>query len=219
MLEIPALSMIRNYKHVIWDWNGTIFCDVDLGIEIMNGLLHPRGLPLLTSQSYRDVFTIPVKDYYARLGFDFEKEPFESVGQLWMDEYELRKFKCGLYEGIVEVLDRIQQLGIGQSILSAYSQQTLDHMVDHYGLRKYFRHVAGLDNIYAASKLHQGLDLIKRLGVGKREAVVVGDTEHDYEVARGMEADCILIANGHQSKTRLQALKVPLLDDVRSLVL
>ena len=61
-------------------------------------------------------------------------------------------------------------------------------------------------------------DLIERLGVGKQEAVVVGDTEHDYEVARAMNADCILIANGHQSKTRLQAPGVPVLDDVRSLV-
>jgi phosphoglycolate phosphatase len=210
--------MIRSYKHIIWDWNGTIFCDVDLGIEIMNGLLRQRGLPLLTSLSYRDLFTIPVKAYYARLGFDFAKEPFEIVGKLWMDEYELRKFECGLYDGIVGVLDTIQQLGIGQSILSAYSQHTLEQMVNHYGLRKYFAHIAGLDNIYAASKLHLGQDLIKRLGVGKQQAMVVGDTEHDYEVARAMDADCILIANGHQSKARLQPLGVPVLDDVRSLV-
>jgi phosphoglycolate phosphatase len=123
-----------------------------------------------------------------------------------------------LYEGIVGVLDSLQQLGIGQSILSAYSQHTLDVMVDHYGLRKYFTHVAGLDNIWAASKLHLGQDLIKLLGVGKREALVVGDTDHDYEVACAMDADCILIANGHQSKARLQALGVPVLDDARSLI-
>jgi hypothetical protein len=123
--------VIKSYKHIIWDWNGTILCDVELGIEIMNGLLRQRSLHLLMSPSYRDLFTIPVKDYYARLGFDFAKEPFEIVGKLWMDEYKLRKFECGPYDGIVGVLDRIQQLGIGQSILSAYSQQTLDQMVDH----------------------------------------------------------------------------------------
>jgi phosphoglycolate phosphatase len=155
--------MIKRYKHIIWDWNGTILCDVNLGIEIMNGLLHQRSLPLLTSLSYRDLFTIPVKDYYARLGFDLAKEPFEIVGKLWMDEYELRKFECVLYDGIVGVLDNIQQLGIGQSILSAYSQHTLDQMVGHYGLRKYFTHIAGLDNIYAASKLQLGQDLMKCL--------------------------------------------------------
>ena len=210
--------MIRSYKHIIWDWNGTIFCDVELGVEIINELLQQRRLPLLTTPAYRDVFTIPVRDYYARLGFEFAKESFELVGKLWMDEYERRKFECGLYEGIVEVLDRVQRLGLGQSILSAYSQHTLDQMVDHYGLRKYFTHVAGLDNIYAASKLHLGQGLIKRLGVAKREAVVVGDTEHDYEVAHAIGADCILIANGHQSKARLQALGVPVLDDIRRLV-
>jgi phosphoglycolate phosphatase len=210
--------MIERYKHVIWDWNGTIFNDVDLGVQIMNGLLRQRGLPLLSSSSYRAVFTIPVEHYYARLGFDFEKEPFEIVGKLWMDEYERRKLECGLYDGIVGVLDRINELGIGQSILSAYPQHTLEEMVDHYHLRSYFAHITGLDNIYAASKLHLGKALIQRLALGKQETVVIGDTEHDYEVARAIDADCILIANGHQSETRLQSLGVPVLQDVRHLL-
>src|SRR5262249_33596127 len=76
----------------------------------------------------------------------------------------------------------------------------------------------GLDNIYAASKLHLGQALMKRLGLRKQEAVVIGDTDHDYEVAGAIGADCILIANGHQSKTRLQALGAPGLDDVKDLV-
>jgi phosphoglycolate phosphatase len=211
-------GMINRYKHVIWDWNGTIFNDVDLGIEIMNGLLSKRGLPLLTNLSYRAVFTIPVQSYYASLGFDFAKEPFEVVGKLWMDDYEARKLECGLYDGIVRVLDHLREMGIGQSILSAYPQHTLDEMVDHYGLRKYFNHIAGLDNIYAASKLHLGKALIQRLGFGKQEMVVVGDTEHDCEVARAMDADCVLIANGHQSEARLRALGVPVLEDVRNLL-
>jgi phosphoglycolate phosphatase len=54
--------MIKSYKHIVWDWNGTILCDVDLGIEIMNGLLQQRSLSLRTSPSYRDLFTIPVRD-------------------------------------------------------------------------------------------------------------------------------------------------------------
>jgi phosphoglycolate phosphatase len=211
--------MIKQYKHVIWDWNGTIFSDVELSVDIINRLLQQRGLPLVNAVSYRSAFTIPVRDYYVRLGFDFAKESFEVVGKVWMDEYEQRKFECGLYEGIVGVLDSINQLGIGQSILSAYSQDTLNEMVAHYGLRKYFTHVVGLDNIYAASKVHLGKALIQRLDLGKHEAVVIGDTDHDYTVACAMGADCILIANGHQPKAKLQALGVPVLDDLKQLVL
>jgi phosphoglycolate phosphatase len=209
--------MIKKYKHVIWDWNGTIFNDVLLSMEIINNMLKQRGQKLLTVETYRKIFTIPVKDYYASIGFNFLEETFETVGKTWMDEYERRKYESTLYEGVVEVLNKINHLGIGQSILSAYSQHTLDEMIDHYSLRKYFDHVVGLDNIYAASKVNIGKELMRRLGNGKGETVLIGDTEHDCEVAMEIGADSILIANGHQSKAKLLALGVPVIDDVREL--
>lgn len=208
---------IEKYKHIIWDWNGTIINDVDLCVELINGLLIIRGFEKLTLDSYRDVFTIPVKNYYAQLGFDFSKESFEIIGKQWMDEYERRKFECGLYDGVKDVLLRINRMGIGQSILSAYSQHTLDEMVEYYGLTKYFTHIVGLDNIYAASKLHLGKDLMKRLGNGKGETLLIGDTEHDYEVAAEIGADCVLIANGHQSKEKLEKLNSVVIDDLKNL--
>ncbi len=210
--------MITKYKHIIWDWNGTIFNDVELGIDIINKLLVERGLKTLNVELYKEVFTIPVKDYYAGLGFDFSKEPFEIVGQYWMDEYERRKFECGLYNGVEDLMKRIQNLGIGQSILSAYSQHTLEEMVDHFNLRKYFTHIVGLDNIYAAGKLHLGKDLMKRLGNGKGETLVIGDTIHDYEVATEIGADCVLVASGHQSRNRLAAFTNNIVDSILSLL-
>lgn len=198
--------MIEKYKHIIWDWNGTIINDLDLCIELINGLLKEKKLKPISKEEYTNVFTIPVKNYYSALGFDFMEESFEAIGKRWMDEYERRKFECGLYDGVKNVLRKINQLGIGQSILSAYSQHTLDEMVEHYGLTNYFTHIVGLDNIYAASKLHLGKDLMKRLGNGKGETLLIGDTEHDYEVACEIGADCVLIANGHQSRKKLEKL-------------
>jgi len=194
---------IKKYKHIIWDWNGTIFNDVELGIEIINKLLSERGLKTITIEEYRNYFTIPVKDYYTKLGFDFGKESFEIIGRLWIEEYEKRKYECSLYDGIIEVLEKINEIGIEQSILSAYSQHTLEEMVNYFNLRKYFKYIVGLDNIYAASKLHLGIDLMKKLGNGKGETLLIGDTLHDYEVASEIGADCILVANGHQSRNTL----------------
>lgn len=209
--------MIEKYKHIIWDWNGTIFNDVELCVDLINKLLEPRGLKTVTLAEYKNVFTIPVRDYYAELGFDFSKESFEVVGKQWMDEYERRKFECGLHAGVVDVIKKINQLGMGQSILSAYTQHTLEKMVEHFDLTKYFSHLVGLDNIYAASKLHLGKDLMKRLGNGRGETLLIGDTLHDYEVATEIGADCVLIANGHQSKEKLKSSGVTVLDDLTHL--
>lgn len=210
--------MLTQYKHIIWDWNGTIFNDVKLGVDIINKLLSERGLKTITVEYYRNIFTIPVKDYYTKLGFDFNKEKFEIVGKLWIDEYEKRKFECQLYEGINELLEKISRFGIGQSILSAYSQHTLEEMVEFYKLTKYFTHIVGLDNIYAASKLRLGIDLMQRLGNGKGETLLIGDTLHDYEVAAEIGADCILVANGHQSKNVLLKSGSKVIDNIIELL-
>jgi phosphoglycolate phosphatase len=210
--------MIKNYKHIIWDWNGTILNDVDLSVELINWLLKEHNLKTVSKDEYKSIFTIPVKNYYAALGFDFAKESFEVVGKKWMDGYERRKFECKVYPGVVEVMEKIKSLGIGQSILSAYSQHTLDEMSAHFGLTKYFSHIVGLDNIYAASKLHLGQQLIKKLGNGKGETLMIGDTEHDFEVATEMGADCVLLSSGHYDKKRLEMLGVTVLDSISGLL-
>jgi len=210
--------MIEKYKHIIWDWNGTIFNDVELCVELINELLEQRGLKTVTLDKYRNVFTIPVRNYYAELGFDFSKESFEVVGRQWMDEYERRKFECTLHDSVVDVIEKINNLGIGQSILSAYTQHMLEEMVQHFGLTKYFSHLVGLDNIYAASKLHLGKDLMKRLGNGKGETLLIGDTEHDYEVAVEIGVDCVLVANGHQSIEKLEKTGALVIENLHELI-
>jgi phosphoglycolate phosphatase len=194
--------MIKKYKHVIWDWNGTILDDVELSIDLVNELLAEENLHTLTLEEYRSYFTIPVRNYYEAVGFDFSKESFEVVGKRWMDEYERRKFTCRLYSDVENVISRINSMGIEQSILSAYSQHTLEQMIEYYNLTKYFTHIVGLDNIYAASKVEQGIDLMNKLGHNKGEVLFVGDTLHDYEVACEIGADCALITCGHQSEEK-----------------
>ena len=61
-------------KAIIWDYNGTLLNDLSIGVECINRMLTKRELPLLTTESYREVFTFPVKKYYELVGFDFNKD-------------------------------------------------------------------------------------------------------------------------------------------------
>ncbi len=215
--------MIEKYKHIIWDWNGTIFNDVVLSHDIISRLMIQYNIKAISLDEYKDAFTIPVRDYYEKIGFDFEKEPFEIVGRKWMDEYERRKFECGLYKEIISVLKKIKSSGLNQSILSAYSQHTLDEMVEYFRLKEYFANVVGLDNIYAASKLHLGVNLIKEIGNKKGEVLLIGDTIHDLEVATEIGVDCVLLSCGHQSYRKLfefsrQYGEIPILSSIDELL-
>jgi phosphoglycolate phosphatase len=80
-------NYIFPYKHIIWDWNGTLFDDAWLCIEIINAMLVRRGLTRLTPEEYEQIFDFPVRDYYSRIGFDFQVEPFEKLSDEFIDRY------------------------------------------------------------------------------------------------------------------------------------
>ena len=117
--------MAEDYKQIIWDWNGTLFDDTKLSLEIINDVLIKRGLKPLTLGKYRENFTFPVKEYYKSAGLDFSNYSFEELGNEWMAAYEKRKHEARLHKGAKEILTFISKKIKQQSILSAYSQHTL----------------------------------------------------------------------------------------------
>lgn len=215
--HINNFGTMAETKHIIWDWNGTLFDDVELCRKIINGVLARRNLNELSLETYRNIFTFPVKDYYEKAGLDFSTYSFEELGREWMDEYELRKTECSLHAGARDLLDLISKKGKGQSILSAYSQHTLEEVVRRFDLDKYFTHMVGLNHIYATSKIENGRELVKKLGNGRGETLFIGDTVHDFEVAEAIGAECILIADGHQDKEKLKVCGVPVFNSLRDI--
>jgi phosphoglycolate phosphatase len=211
----------KKYQHIIWDWNGTLLDDVQLCADIMNNLLKARSLPTITLETYREIFTFPVKDYYIKAGHDFVNESFEKIGKDFIDEYENRKTECTLYPFATEVLEIIHSLKIEQHLLSAYKQNNLENIIKHFGINEYFNSVRGLDHIYADGKIELGKQLMNEIssnGMGSK-VLLIGDTIHDYEVAKVLNTDCLLVSNGHQNSEKLKSLNITVINNLRELFL
>jgi phosphoglycolate phosphatase len=208
---------IKKYKHIIWDWNGTLFDDVRLCVEIINSMLEKRHLPIVSFRKYRNIFTFPVFHYYEKLGFNFELESFESISTEFITQYEKTRSQCLLMPDAINTLGYISQSGLTQSVLSASKQSYLTQAILEYGLGKTFVAVNGLDNHHASSKVEIGKDFIAKTRLDPSTILLIGDTTHDAEVAVSIGADCCLIPNGHQSSKRLMACGVPVLDSLSKL--
>ena len=204
--------MSRAYRHVVWDWNGTLIDDAWLCIEITNQLLAEGGLPAMAGADYRRLFGFPLKDYTVRLGFPARE--FEAVSEAFIKSYEERRDECALQPGARRVLVAIQQGGLEQSILSAYKQSTLDEVVRQRGLMPFFARLNGVDNHFGQGKIDNGRRWLAAMGLPPGQVVLVGDTLHDVEVARSMEVNCLLVPGGHQSRARLRTGGVPLVADL-----
>lgn len=211
----------KSYNHIIWDWNGTLFNDVELCVQIMNMLLSQESLPNISVQKYKAIFTFPVIEYYKIAGHTFERTSFEVIGRQFMVEYETRKSSCQLFPGVPELLSDLKTKNIQQHLLSAYEQQSLNNILKLYSIDSFFQNVVGLDNIYASGKSHLAHDLVRRIHSNGREGniLLIGDTIHDYEVAKEINSDCILLSHGHQDEERLLRLGIPVIKNFNELTI
>ena len=192
------------YKHIIWDWNGTLLDDRWLCVEGINNALDKRGLEMITEQTYKDIFSFPVKDYYKKLGFDFSEEPFEIAGDEFVIYYEKNFNRTKLHSKCRSIIKNVFSAGITQSILSAGKHEFLLEWVKAHNLQNFFIKILGIDNQYATGKTELGMSLIESLTYKNNEVVLIGDTIHDSDVAKSMNIDCLLIDQGHVNNDRLQ---------------
>ncbi len=206
--------MLEKYRHIIWDWNGTLINDAWLCVEIINEMLGRRNRPPITRELYLARFGFPVSEFYERIEFDFSVEPYEAIAREYTDRYEQRCRECRLHDHAKDVLKNCLEAGKTQSILSAYHQKRLEEMLDFFEMKSLFTMVSGRDDYHAHGKTELGIKLAAESGVSPERTVLIGDTIHDYEVAWETGIDCILFTGGHYLERRLKSCGVP---TVRSL--
>jgi phosphoglycolate phosphatase len=204
-------------KHIIWDWNGTMLDDRWLTIAAMNIVLARRNMAELTEDRYLQLFTFPVIEYYRRLGFDFDKEPFSVSGSEFINEYNARAFEPQLHDGIIDLIAELNENGVSHSILSASSQKILNKLAKHHNINHYFIAVLGQDNHYAYGKIETGKMWINKLGIAPKNTLFIGDTEHDLEVANAIGSHCALLSWGHSSTERLENRGINVFDAMSDL--
>ncbi len=209
--------ILNKYDCIIWDFNGTLLDDVRTGIDSVNTLLAERELSKIESEEhYRRIFRFPIIEYYRSLGFDFDSEPYEELAPKWVALYLENVKRAELFNDVKETLEYFREQNMRQVVLSATERRMLEGQLNSLGIRDYFDEVMGLGDIHAGSKLSLARAWRER-NMGVR-ALLIGDTDHDAENAKEMEADCVLVARGHQSREYLKTLGAPVVVSLKELL-
>ncbi len=203
---------------MIWDWNGTLLDDMQVCLDIMDRILARRGLaPIGALARYRAIFTFPVKDYYALAGLDLNGEDFLDLAEEYMSDYRAHEPDCPLMPGAKETLAVLSAIGVRQILASASRQDDLERQVHAHGLDGAFSAVLGMSDDLGGGKAGLAAGYMRREGIEPEDALFVGDTVHDFEVAQSVGCRCVLIAGGHQSLERLRGTGAAVLDSIGEL--
>jgi len=202
-------------KQILWDWNGTLLDDLQYGMDVRNRIFPAFHLPTIdTIEEYHAQFTFPIRLYYERAGVT--DDIFVAVAHAWMDEYVRGFPTVPLHADALETLERFQQAGLQQVVLSASKRDMLRDQITHFSIQHYFSDILGLGNIYAGSKEDIGRQYLQNCGIAPDSTLMIGDTLHDAQVAEALCCRCILAAGGHQSRRVLESAGCAVVDGVEA---
>jgi len=215
----------KEIRHIVWDWNGTLFDDQTLVTSATNASLLAVGCTELSLGQYQDHYRRPLQDFYfALVGRYFDDTEWKLVEDVFSTTYAAGIHTCMLAADALAAMDGWAPGS--QSLLSMYDHDKLVPLVDSFGLSGRLTRIDGrppaLDYGPKAKYLTAHLEALSAAGPSfePAEVALVGDCVDDAMAALAAGATAVLYTGGSSSRRNLEAarLGLPVVDSLTQAV-
>ena len=207
-------------KLVVFDVDGTLVDSQALIVGCMNEAITAQGLPELPRQAVLSIVGLSLPVAVSRLLPEADGAMVEAV----VDRYRIAYFNrrhaetAPLYPGARDCLDWLggrEDWLLG--IATGKSRRGLDALLAAHGLEGRFVTLQTAD--HHPSKPHPAMleAALAEAGVGAGDAVMIGDTLFDMEMAANAATARIGVAWGYHPRADLAAAGAPVVDDFAAL--
>ncbi|MEO7972032.1 MAG: HAD-IA family hydrolase [Thermoanaerobaculia bacterium] len=209
-----------NFRLLVFDWDGTLMDSigtiVDCTLAAFQGL---EGVASPAPEQIRECVGLGLVETMQRHLPEWDEELssrlIENYRRLWRSDY---KDRVALFAGSFAVVEELHAAGYLLGVATAKGRSGLERELDATGLRPFFHATRTVDE--APSKPAPGmlLGLFDELGVRAAEAVMIGDTSFDLEMAANAGCPGIGVLSGGQRREHLAPHRpIAVLPSVRDL--
>ena len=216
-LEKESEEIMKEYKVIIWDFNGTLIDDIDAALASVNDMLIRRKLPTINLEQYASFIDTPIIKFYEHIFDDLYSMDFNVIADEFNSGYEKYLRSHAVMPYAEDVLGYFNSLGKLQTVISATHIYKVNTRLREFGLDGYFDKILAHDNLIAEDKTHLAVKYFHEKGIKPQEAVVIGDCVADFKMAQTICADCILTTQGHQSRKEFAVTTAYVIDSLEEL--
>jgi phosphoglycolate phosphatase len=191
---------------VLFDFDGTLVDSEGLISATMADAFTASGLEAPSRAAVRAVIGLSTPEMVRSLlgpdQLEFCEKTLCSYRFRFADAIE-RQSEPPTYLGAERALYALRQAGVTLGIVSGKSALGLDHDLDALQWRPYFATVHCADENPSKPDPAMVLKALARTGIPAEEALVVGDTSFDMQMARAAGVRAVGVAWGYQSALQL----------------
>ncbi len=193
------------YSLAIFDMDGTILNTLEDLTDSLNFALEENGLPVRTLDETRRFVGNGIRRL-VELGVpeNSSDETVENVFKCFNEHYAVHcNDKTRAYDGIVELIKRLDSLGIKTAVVSNKSDYAVQTLCKDYfdGL---FGFALGLKDSVRKKPYPDSVNLaLEKFKIKKENAVYIGDSEVDIMTAKNAGMDCVSVDWGFRTDKEL----------------
>ena len=200
------ILIATRFDTVIYDLDGTLIDSArDMSVAVSR-VLADHELPPVTDQDVR-IFMgqgskVTMGKAFAKYGKSLDDEALSAVTREFVRYYEADPIShTTAFAGVADVVATFARLGLKQGVCTNKFEKPSRMILEHLKLMPPIADVAGADSfpVRKPDPRHI-LMLLERMGGDPKRAVMIGDSTHDAEAARGAGIPAVLVSWGYTAK-------------------
>jgi phosphoglycolate phosphatase-like HAD superfamily hydrolase len=215
---VAAHKLDRVIRHIVWDWNGTLFDDQDLVVATTNFSLRSIGIDRETTYAeYRLQYRRPLSEFYRLIaGRAVGDHEWVLLDAAFGQYYDSHRSEYNLHRDALAAMDAWAPRG--QSLLSMYGHDKLTEHLGELGITARFSLIDGrppaLDLGPKAKYLAAHMMRLRAADptLEPDQVAIVGDCIDDAQAALGNGATAVLFSGGTTDRAVLEAAGLPVVD-------
>ncbi|MCL6414795.1 HAD-IA family hydrolase [Aestuariirhabdus sp. Z084] len=197
--------MNKRYELVIFDWDGTLVDSAERISHCLSLAASDVGLAVLEHDQYKDIIGLGLPEAFRKLYPEVEcTDTLERMRDRYSHHFLGQEHApSDFYERVEVGLEQIWRSTLKSAVATGKSRRGLDRVLNVYGWQNMFDITRCADE--TRSKPHPQMleEILEETGIAPENAVMVGDTEYDMEMAHRAGVDRIAMGYGAHDISRL----------------
>ncbi len=204
---------------LVFDWDGTLVDSIGRIVGCTLETLREVGIEGADEARIRMSIGLGIREMVNRFLPDCDDELFDRIRRVysrhWFDTYSLEPV---LFPGVREALGEMAEDGYLMAVATAKGRTGLDNDLAATGLASIFHSTWTADEAQAKPSPAMLLAILDELGVRARDALMIGDTVHDLQMAVNAGVPGLGVTSGSHDRGDLEAVEaIDILDGVAAM--
>lgn len=196
----------RRYALIVFDWDGTLIDSAAAIVECIQSTARDFGLPVPERERASHVIGLGLKDALHHAVPSLTPDRYAEFAERYRGYFTAREDAMQPFPGVRELLDRLSRRGHRLAIATGKTRRGLDRAIQASGLGSHFSASRCADETHSKPNPAMLIELMRELGTGAQDCLMIGDTTHDLEMAHQAGVDALAVAYGAHPAAALRAL-------------